>query len=242
MNRRRVRIAAFALIMTVSLIFGCRQKTNITIGTDASFRPFAYLEGETFRGFDIEIARIIAEEIDTEADFRNMDFEILIPALESGEIDMAVSAIPLGDEREERIDFSPPYFEASPACTTLVGSNQFFSKEDLEGADIGVLAYSEAKKTALELGGTVRRFDRWEEALNALRKREIDCIMADEETSQHYLRLNEDIKILPFTFPLRFYSIAVQKENRKLLDSINTTLAKLKASGEYARLISKHFP
>ncbi len=204
MSSRRIRTAVFALSMIGSLIIGCGQQSNLVIGTDASYPPFEYLEGETFRGFDIEIARIIAKELEMETDFRDMDFESLIPALESGEIDMAISAIPIGDEREERIDFSQAYFEASPACTTLVGSNRFFSTKDLEGAVIGVLAYSETKKTSLELGGSVRDFNRWEEALEALRKNEIDCIMADEETSQHYRRLNEDIKILPFKFPIRF--------------------------------------
>ncbi len=79
----------------------------------AEYPPFEYKEGQDFRGFDIEIAQIIAEKLGLELQIQDMEFDSLIPSLTSKKIDMAISAITITEERKQQVDFSESYYQAN---------------------------------------------------------------------------------------------------------------------------------
>ena len=66
--------------------------TNVLVmGTNAGFKPFEYKEGENVVGFDVDLAKEIAKELGKELKIEDMAFDGLLPALDSGQIDMAIA-------------------------------------------------------------------------------------------------------------------------------------------------------
>ena len=93
---------------------GAREVEGIIkVGTCADFAPFEYMENDKMLGFDIDLMNYIAARIGYGVEFVNMPFDKLIPAVISGEVDCAISAITITKERESVIDFSNPYLIAN---------------------------------------------------------------------------------------------------------------------------------
>ena len=102
---------AFAEEATTS---GAREvKGIIKVGISADFPPFEYMENNKLLGFDIDLMNYIAARIGYGVEFVNMSFDKLIPAVISGEVDCAISAITATDERESVVDFTRPYLAAN---------------------------------------------------------------------------------------------------------------------------------
>ena len=102
---------AFAEETTTS---GAREVEGIIkVGVNAEFPPFEYMENDKMLGFDIDLMNYIAARIGYGVEFVNMSFDKLIPAVISGEVDCAISAITATDERESVVDFTRPYLAAN---------------------------------------------------------------------------------------------------------------------------------
>lgn len=116
---------ALVLILTILLltlgITACGSGTErdsltvkegvLRVGMDLQYPPF-----ETFddtgnpTGISVDVAQGFADELRLELEVVNMDFSTLIPALETGDIDIAIASMSIIDERQKKVDFSKPYF------------------------------------------------------------------------------------------------------------------------------------
>ena len=116
---------AFAEETTTS---GAREVEGIIkVGTCADFAPFEYMENDKMLGFDIDLMNYIAARIGYGVEFVNMSFDKLIPAVISGEVDCAISAITATDERESVVDFTRPYLTAN-----VTYKDEDYATEELE--------------------------------------------------------------------------------------------------------------
>ena len=90
---------------------GPMQKAKLIVGINAEFPPFEYYEGEELKGFDIDLMNYIGERIGFDIEFVNMSFDKLIPAVVNGEVNCAISAISVTEERDSAIDYSREYLK-----------------------------------------------------------------------------------------------------------------------------------
>lgn len=84
----------------------------IKMGTNAAFAPFEYLEGTKIVGFDISASQYIAKSMGKKLEIVNIDFDALIPALTSGQIDFIAAGMSVRPDRLENCDFSVNYYES----------------------------------------------------------------------------------------------------------------------------------
>ncbi|MEI7824292.1 MAG: transporter substrate-binding domain-containing protein [Chlorobiaceae bacterium] len=83
----------------------------LRMGTASVTEPFSFVDGSgEIVGFDIELARRIAQKLDKKLEIVNMDFGGMIPALISGKVDMIAACITITDERSKQVLFSTPYY------------------------------------------------------------------------------------------------------------------------------------
>ena len=89
------------------------QPAKIKVGINAQFPPFEYYNenGELY-GFDIDLMNYIGERIGFEIEYVDMSFDKIIPAVVSGEVACAISAISITEERNNVIDYTIPYLSA----------------------------------------------------------------------------------------------------------------------------------
>lgn len=83
----------------------------LVMGTEAGFPPYEMAEGDGFIGIDVEIAALIAKELDMELKIENMDFDSLPLALQTDKIDFIAAGMTVTPARELTTDFTEPYIE-----------------------------------------------------------------------------------------------------------------------------------
>ena len=89
----------------------------VKLGTAAVTEPFAFVDdSRTVVGFDIELARRVAQKLGKRLEVVNMDFGALIPALLSGKVDMIAACITITEERARKVLFSEPYYTGGIAA------------------------------------------------------------------------------------------------------------------------------
>lgn len=127
------------------------------MGTSADYPPFEYVDsakGEEIIGFDVDLAKAIAEKLGYEIQVKDMDFNGLIPALETSQVDFVLAGMTPTEERKENVDFSDVYYTASHMIVSKKGSG-IESLEDLDGKTIGVQLASIQADKAEEIAETV---------------------------------------------------------------------------------------
>lgn len=89
----------------------------LRVGTEALMPPFEFVTGNNeISGFDIELARRIGQALNKKVVIENMSFTALMPALQSGKIDLAISCFNVTEERKQKVDFSKPYHTSNTAA------------------------------------------------------------------------------------------------------------------------------
>lgn len=82
----------------------------LRVGMDLSFAPFSYLDDNgDIAGLEPQIAEAFGEYLGMEVEIVNTDFSMLIPALETGDVDILIADMSKTEERAEKADFSDPY-------------------------------------------------------------------------------------------------------------------------------------
>ena len=103
------------MLVAASLLFvGTAFAQKLTVATDTNFPPFEFKDPQTgvHTGFDVELWAAIAKEIGAEYDLQPMDFNGIIPGLQSGQLDVGIAGITIKPERAKVVDFSDPYYNA----------------------------------------------------------------------------------------------------------------------------------
>ena len=129
----------FALILVFWTFSGCKSnkinnalitKGTLTVGTNAEFAPFEYYEGDQIVGIDAEIVQAIAKKLNLEIKIVHMDFDALPNALSSNSIDCIAAGFSANATREESMDFSKSYYNATQSII-VADNSTIATKEDL---------------------------------------------------------------------------------------------------------------
>ena len=95
---------------------GAKAAEQLVVATNAEFAPWEYKEGNKFYGIDMEIAKLIADELGLELVIDDMDFDSVVGAVGKQNVDIAMSGITITTERLGVINFSTPYYTESIVC------------------------------------------------------------------------------------------------------------------------------
>ena len=130
------------LVLALVLTAAASAQDVITFGTNAEFPPFEFVTAQgvidEFDGIDMVIAKTIAEENGKIAKISNMEFDSLLIALQSGQIDAVIAGMTITEERKEAVNFTTPYYTATQVMIVKEGSD-VKSAADLQGKKIVVV-------------------------------------------------------------------------------------------------------
>lgn len=129
------------------------------------------------------------------------------------------------------------------AETTTAAEGAVASVDDLPGKSIGVQLGTTGDIFASdyeEQGSTIERFNKGNDAIQALLQGKIDCVMIDEQPAKAFVANTTGLKILEEPFAEEDYAICVSKDNAELTASINEALAKLKADGTLDNIVKNY--
>jgi ABC-type amino acid transport substrate-binding protein len=111
---------------------------ELVVGTNIPWYPFEDYDeaNDTYIGVDMDIVQHIADELGVTLVVKQMAFDSLIGAVQTGQIDIAISSFTINAEREESIDFSTPYYVADQAVL-VQDSSSLVSQWELNGTKVG---------------------------------------------------------------------------------------------------------
>ena len=131
------------------------------------------------------------------------------------------------------------------SCGKKQAENTVFSVDDLSGKKIGVQlgTTGDTLVSDYETDGsntTVERFNKGNDAIQALKQGKIDAVVIDAQPAQSFVAANSDLMILPEEFANEDYAIAIAKGNSSLTSSINDALNTLKANGTLDAILNNY--
>lgn len=219
----------------------------IKMGVSADFPPFeSYADDAvTFVGFDIDLMQEICNRLGMKLQIKDMNFDAIVTAVQTGKLDVGVSGITITDERKESVAFSDPYFVASQSILVPKDS-PITSYEDLVNGDYtaGVQLGTTGDIMASEkISGRVSQYEKYGDALAALLAGKNDCMVLDTGVADAFAAANDLVVVGTFgeATDSENYGIAIAKENTELLEKVNGALAEMKEDGFIDELTAKYF-
>lgn len=216
---------------------------KLTMATNASFPPYEYYDGDSIIGIDAEIAGLIAEKLGLELEIADVEFDSIIPGVQSGKYDMGMAGMTVNDERKEKVNFSDPY--AKGVQVVIVKENSdIASTDDLKGKKIGVQQSTTGDIYASEDYGedNVTKYANGNLAVEGLKSGKVDAVIIDNEPAKAYVKANTGLKILDTTYADEDYAISFNKNNTELQQKVNAALKELIADGSVKKVIDKYIP
>lgn len=247
----------FALILALLLVCslaacGSKNETaepgKLVMATNAAFPPYEFYEGDKIVGIDAEIAAAIAEKLGLELVIEDMEFDSIIEAVKSGKVDMGLAGMTVTPERMESVDFTTSYATGIQVVIVTEDSS-ITSVDDLfaEGAFHAVGVQRNTTGDSYTTGdiedkglGTVDRYSKGADAVQALLTGKVDCVVIDNEPAKAFVAEVDGLKILDSEYTVEDYAAAMSKDKPELTEKVNKALEELIADGTVQAIIDKY--
>jgi len=243
MNRHVKRLSSVVAALLMAFVSSTAFSDELVVATDTAFVPFEFKEGDAYTGFDIDIWNEIAKDLDLKFELRPMDFNGIIPALQTGQVDVALAGITIKPEREKVIDFSDGYYDSGFLLMVPVNSD-IQGVADLKGKTVAMKTGTSAVDYAKEhfKDTELRLFPNIDNAYLELRTGRVDAAMHDTPNVLYYVATAGDgqVKAVGEQMMAHQYGIGFPKGS-KLVEPVNGALAKIRADGRYDTIYKKWF-
>ena len=198
--------------------------------------PLANHPGLYVEGYDIQIALLVADEINANVEFYKLAWQDLLPALNRGEIDAVFSGMFDTEERRKLAAFTETYESAKSEYGIIVNKHSKYSGartlEDFSGAKLLAQRSTKLDSAIDQVPGAVHMppVDTVSETLQRVVNGEVDGLVINVDTGRSYERTYSNLKLITFPagkgFTLDFHGVCagVRKRDKELLHDINDAI------------------
>jgi polar amino acid transport system substrate-binding protein len=237
--------AAFLFLLSLFTLTHCERSNTLIIGTDATYPPFEYKDDKgEFTGVSIELGRALAQHLGRPVEFRNIAFDGLIPALQTGSIDLIISSMTANEKRRQSLDFSDPYVTTGiclllPKASTIKdaselkqGKRRIVTKIGTTGEQWARANLPEAQVLALDTDGA---------CVMELAKNTADAWVYDQISVMNYAQRNPDTTRAELK-PVRIeqWAIGLKQGQPQLREQINAFLKAFREKHGFEPLAQKY--
>ena len=253
------KIIAIVLAMVMCLCFAACGKTEgndnvLRVAMECAYAPYNWTQADDSNGavpisgtndyaygYDVMMAKLIAESMGKELEIVKLDWDSLVPAVMSGDVDLVIAGQSITAERLEVVDFSDPYFYASIVTLTKADSAyaSAASVADLAGAtctsQLGTIWY-DICLPQIPNANILTAQETAPAMLVALESGAVDLVVTDMPTALAATAVYSDMVLLDFTGTEGEFEvsdeeinlgISMKKGNSELLEAVNAVLATL---------------
>ncbi|MGD1860613.1 MAG: basic amino acid ABC transporter substrate-binding protein [Leptolyngbyaceae cyanobacterium] len=217
---------------------------TLTVATEPAFPPFEFqAENGELEGFDIDLMTAIGETAGLEVEFESLPFDGIIPALQAGTVDAAISGMTITEERLQTVDFSRPYIKAGLAIAVAEENSEVAGLDDLADKRIAVQIGTTGADQAAEVpGAEISTFDSAPLALQELANGNVDAVINDAPVTLDAIESGNisGLKVVGELITTEFYGIALPKGSENV-EVVNDALMTMMEDGTYAEIYQKWF-
>ena len=263
MRMRKIAAIAIVVMLSVSALFAGGSKEEavsesgrpvLRVAMECGYAPYNWTQttdangavpiadsNDYAYGYDVMMAKLIAETLGYDLQIVKLDWDSLVPAVQSGVVDCAIAGQSITSDRLQMVDFTEPYYYASIICLVNEGSRYENAQgvQDLAGvsctSQLGTIWYDVCLPQIPD-ANIMPAQDSAPAMLVALNSGRIDLVCTDMPTGQAALVAYPNMRLLDFAGSDDDFQvsqeeinigISVRKGNTELVDGINSVLATL---------------
>jgi polar amino acid transport system substrate-binding protein len=221
---------------------------ELKIGSDTTYPPFEFVdENKTIVGFDPDLLAEICRRVNCKATFVTTAWDGIFVALAQGQFDAVASGVTITEERRKTVDFSEPYLTYGQVVLVRQDEGAITGVDTLAGKTVAVQTgtTNDEKASALQKEGrvgTVRRYETFALAVQALINRDVDAVIIDSYAADGFMALHTGrLKTVGEPFTSEALGVAIRKGDAALKEAVDAALIQMKADGTLERLYQKWF-
>ena len=272
MNVKKIASVLLVLMLSVAFVFANGSKeasssssNTLKVAMECGYAPYNWTQTtdangavkisgskEYAYGYDVMMAKLIAEKLGKDLEIVKLDWDSLVPAVQSGTVDCVIAGQSITSDRLQMVDFTTPYYYASIVCLVNEGSKYENAPgiSDLKGAvctsQQNTVCY-DVCLPQIEAANILPAQESAPAMLVALSAGRVDLICTDMPTAQAALVAYPSFRLLDFTESNDNFvvsqeeiniGISVSKNNPELTAAINEVLATLTVD-DYNRMMDE---
>lgn len=257
-NNKKRLILMLAAILVTAIFAGCTAKKTtttetkktaldkikaagvITMGNSPDYPPFETIDDKgNIVGFDIDVANEVAKELGVKLEVKQMSFDTIITAVQSGQVDFGMSGFSVTPERKEKVEMSAPYLIGGQVIVTTADSG-IKSAADLNGQKVAVGIGSTCEKAAQTIkGAKVVSLDDFNVGFVMLKNKSVKAVVADITVAKNYAAKDSTYVIVDKPLTYEETAAITKKGNTELMKAINDAISKLDKEGKIKEFKTK---
>jgi len=244
------------------LLAEVKKRGKLLIATDANYKPQSFKNPDgTFEGFDIDVAKEVAKRLSVEAEFIDVNFDIITAGGWNNRWDMNAGSMTITPDRKKSLYFSSPYYY-TPASFVVHKDSKAASIDDLKGKQVGVGAattyqdYLEGKLTLegetilkpAPAGVTVKTYTSDVDALTDLALGDgtrLDAVLTALPTAEEAIKGGQPFKILGDPVYYEDLGLAFDQksalDSKGLADAVTKIIDDMHKDGTLTKLAAKYY-
>lgn len=241
------------LLLLILLLVGCSTTNEnnedvLRVGMECDYAPFNWSQIESNEntiaisdvdyadGYDVQIAKLIAEDLGMSLEIVKLDWDSLIPSLNAKEIDCIIAGMTETPARSEEVNFTTPYYESQMVVIVRKDSElvNIDDIQDLSGYNVLGQINTTYDEIIDQINGVnhMTPLANYPRMILSLQAGEADAITAEYPVAQGVVSANPDLAIVEFAKDKGFVvdtsvSIAIAKDNEELLQKVQQSLDKI---------------
>jgi glutamate transport system substrate-binding protein len=219
-----------------------QDRGEITIGVKFDVPPFGFKNPQSgeVEGFDVDMGKIVAEELGVEPKFVEAISDNRIPFLQQGEVDLILSTMTINQERDMEIEFSEPYYIARGRIL-VPGDSDIKGIEDLAGKRVCTALGSTYEETLREEApnADLKLVDTYSECLELLQNGAIDAISTDDVILTGMIIQDDTLKMVGDELTIEPYGAGIKEGEKEFQKFVSDTFTAAEQDGRWEDLYQR---
>jgi len=222
---------------------------KILVGQDQSYPPNEFVENGQVVGMDVDLGKAIGQKLGLDVTFENAQFDGIIPALQAGRYELAMSSFTINADRLKEVDMVS-YFNAGTSGAVLKGNPDKLTLDTLCGKNVAVqkgtvqvedlAGRSDKCKAAGQPEITVQQFQNQTDANLALNSKRVQAMLADSPVVDYAIKsTNGQLEQVGQVYDTAPYGLIVPKGKGDYAKAIQGAIQALIDDGTYKKILDK---
>jgi arginine/ornithine transport system substrate-binding protein len=236
----------------ISLPLAAQEVRKIKIGVEGAYPPFSQIgiDGK-LKGFDIDIANALCEQMKAQCTLVQQEFDGLIPSLQAKKIDAVIASMSITEERQKVVDFTDKYYRTPTRFVAKKNAGLTITAAGLKGKRVGVQRTTTYDRFATDTfkESEIVRYAKQDDVFLDLAAGRLDGTLVDwVAASEGFLKTaaGKEFGFLgPVFIDFKYFGvgagIAVRKGETVLRNDFNAAIKAIRANGTYKKIQDKYF-
>ena len=249
---KKFPLVALLALLSSAFSLSAQEARKIKIGVEGAYPPFSQIGTDgKLKGFDIDIANALCEQMKAQCTLVQQEFDGMIPSLQAKKIDAVIASMSSTDERKKIVEFSDKYYHTPARFVGKKSAALTATQAGLKGKRIGVQRTTVHDRFATDTfkEAEIVRYAKQDDVFLDLMSGRLDAVLVDQVAASLGFLPLPAAKDFAFFGPVyiepKYFGygagVALRKTDTALRDEFNAAIKAIRANGVYKKINDKYF-